>query len=88
MAIPYGVLRGRVDRFRSEDDTSTPHLQVRVLDETGQPWRIAVNVICETAMTPVSPSDRARARLIAGWRNRAVTCGRWHATRYTNASAA
>ena len=32
-----------------------------------------MNVICETAMTPVSPYDRARARLIAGWRNRAVT---------------
>ena len=35
-------------------------------------WRIAVNVICETAMTHVSLYDRARARLIAGWRNRAV----------------
>src|SRR5207248_2649456 len=36
-------------------------------------WRIALNVICETAMTHVSPYGRARARLIAGWRNRAVT---------------
>ena len=35
-------------------------------------WRIAVNVICETAMTHVSLYDRARARLTAGWRNRAV----------------
>jgi putative flippase GtrA len=34
---------------------------------------LAVNVICETAMTHVSPYDRARTRLIAGWRNRAVT---------------
>ena len=34
---------------------------------------LAVNVICETAMTQVSPYDRARTRLIAGWRNRAVT---------------
>jgi putative flippase GtrA len=32
-----------------------------------------LNVICETAMTHVSPYGRARARLIAGWRNRAVT---------------
>ena len=32
-----------------------------------------MNVICETVMTHVSPYDRARARLIAGWRNRAVT---------------
>jgi uncharacterized protein YukJ len=44
MAIFYGVLRGRVDRYKREDDEPTPHLQVRVLDETGQPWRIAVNV--------------------------------------------
>ena len=32
-----------------------------------------MNVICETAMTHVSLYDRTRARLIAGWRNRAVT---------------
>lgn len=32
-----------------------------------------MNVICETAMTHVSPYGRARARLVAGWRNRAVT---------------
>ena len=44
MAILYGVLRGRPDRFKREDDASTPHLQVRVLDASGQPWRIAVNV--------------------------------------------
>jgi uncharacterized protein YukJ len=44
MAIFYGVLRGRVDRHKREDGASTPHLQVRVLDETGQPWRIAINV--------------------------------------------
>lgn len=45
MAITtYGVLRGRPDRYKREDDASTPHLQIRVLDATGQPWRIAVNV--------------------------------------------
>ena len=30
MALHYGVLRGRVDIFKREDDLSTPHLQVRV----------------------------------------------------------
>jgi uncharacterized protein YukJ len=47
MAIRYGALRGRVDRFKREDGGRTPHLNVRVLDETGQPWRIAVNVQSE-----------------------------------------
>lgn len=32
-----------------------------------------MNVICETAMTHVSLYDRARARLVGGWSNRAVT---------------
>src|SRR5215471_10655214 len=44
MAIHYGVLRGRPDRFKREDGASTPHLQIRVLESGGQPWRIAVNV--------------------------------------------
>ena len=44
MAIFYGALRGRPDRFKREDGAPTPHLQIRVLDATGQPWRIAVNV--------------------------------------------
>ena len=44
MAIHYGVLRGRPDRFKREDGASTPHLQIRVVDGSGQPWRIAVNV--------------------------------------------
>src|SRR5262244_1374516 len=44
MAIFYGALRGRPDRYKREDNQSSPHLQVRVLDATGQPWRIAVNV--------------------------------------------
>jgi uncharacterized protein YukJ len=47
MAIRYGILRGSVDLFKREDGASTPHLNVRVLDETGQPWRIAVNVQSE-----------------------------------------
>jgi uncharacterized protein YukJ len=44
MTIPYGVLRGHPDRYKREDEAATPHLQIRVLDDTGQPWRIAVNV--------------------------------------------
>jgi uncharacterized protein YukJ len=48
MAIMYGVLRGRPDRYKREDNASTPHLQVRVLDDSGQPWRIAVNVESDT----------------------------------------
>src|SRR5262245_6195757 len=44
MAILYGVLRGRPDRYKREDNASTPHLQIRVLEDGGQPWRIAVNV--------------------------------------------
>lgn len=48
MAIMYGVLRGHPDRYKREDNTSTPHLQIRVLDDTGQPWRIAVNVQSNT----------------------------------------
>jgi len=44
----YGVLRGRVDRWVREDGETTPHLQIRVLDGAGQPWRIAVNVQSDT----------------------------------------
>ncbi len=44
MAISYGVLRARPDRFVREDGQSSPHLQIRALDDSGQPWRIAVNV--------------------------------------------
>ena len=46
----YGVLRGSVDRWVREDGESTPHLQIRVLDEAGQPWRIAVNVQSDTGV--------------------------------------
>jgi len=48
MAIMYGALRGRPDRYKREDGASTPHLQIRVVDNTGQPWRIAVNVQSDT----------------------------------------
>jgi uncharacterized protein YukJ len=48
MAMLYGVLRGRPDRFKREDNTATPHLQIRVLEDGGQPWRIAVNVQSDT----------------------------------------
>ena len=48
MAILYGVLRGRPDRFKREDNGSSPHLQIRVLEDSGQPWRIAVNVQSDT----------------------------------------
>ena len=44
MALEYGVLRARFDRAKREDDGATPHLQIRALDATGQPWRVAVNV--------------------------------------------
>ncbi len=45
MALHYGVLRGRVDVFKREDDLSTPHLQIRVVDGHQQPWRVATNVL-------------------------------------------
>jgi uncharacterized protein YukJ len=44
----YGVLRGGLDRWVREDGDASPHLQIRVLDGTGQPWRVAVNVQSDT----------------------------------------
>lgn len=44
MAVTYGVVRAKPDRYVREDGQSTPHLQIRVVDDTGQPWRVAVNV--------------------------------------------
>jgi uncharacterized protein YukJ len=44
MAILYGVPRGRPDRYQREHGAKTPHLQIRILEATRQPWRIAVNV--------------------------------------------
>jgi uncharacterized protein YukJ len=48
MAMLYGVLRGHPDRYKREDNASTPHLQIRILENGGQPWRIAVNVKSDT----------------------------------------
>lgn len=45
MALHYGVLRGKVDRFQREDDNDTPHLQIRVVDGNDQAWRVPVNVL-------------------------------------------
>ena len=44
MGLEYGVLRARPDRAKREGNGSTPHLQIRAVDATGQPWRVAVNV--------------------------------------------
>ena len=44
MGLEYGVLRARPDRAKREDGGTTPHLQIRAVDATGQPWRVAVNV--------------------------------------------
>jgi hypothetical protein len=35
MAILYGILRGHPDRYEREDNASTPHLQIRVLEDGG-----------------------------------------------------
>ena len=45
MALQYGILRGQVDIFKREDDSDSPHLQIKVLDGNGQAWRAAVNVL-------------------------------------------
>lgn len=51
MAVIYGVLRGNLDRWKREDpppgSKKSPHLQIRVLDGHGKPWRIPVNVRSE-----------------------------------------
>jgi uncharacterized protein YukJ len=48
MAVIYGVLRATVDRFKRENvapgSSRSPHLQIRVIDGHGHPWRIPVNV--------------------------------------------
>jgi len=44
MAVIYGVLRGKLDRWKREDLAASPHLQIRVLDGQGKPWRVPVNV--------------------------------------------
>jgi len=45
MALQYGIVRGRVDVFKREDDLSTPHLQIRLVDGHNQAWRVPVNVL-------------------------------------------
>jgi uncharacterized protein YukJ len=48
VAVIYGLLRGKLDRWKREDpapgSSKSPHLQVRLLDAQGKPWRIPVNV--------------------------------------------
>jgi uncharacterized protein YukJ len=42
--VKYGLLRGTVTHFGTEDGTKTPHFQIIVEDGTEQIWRVAVNV--------------------------------------------
>ncbi len=48
MGVEYGVLRGKVDRWKREDppanSNKSPHLQIRIMDGTGRAWRSPVNV--------------------------------------------
>lgn len=48
MSVIYGVLHGQLDRWKREDpppgSNKSPHLQIRVIDAQGKPWRIPVNV--------------------------------------------
>jgi uncharacterized protein YukJ len=48
VAVIYGVLRGKLDRWKREDpapgSSKSPHLQVRLLDGQGKAWRVPVNV--------------------------------------------
>jgi uncharacterized protein YukJ len=48
VAVIYGVLRGKLDRWKREDPppgaSKSPHLQIRLVDAAGKPWRIPVNV--------------------------------------------
>src|SRR6476469_2897379 len=44
MALVYGVVRARPDLAKREDGAATPQLELRAVDASGQPWRVAVNV--------------------------------------------
>lgn len=48
MSVIYGVLRGKLDRWKREDpppgSPKSPHLQIRLIDGQGKPWRVPVNV--------------------------------------------
>jgi uncharacterized protein YukJ len=45
MLSDYGVLAGKVDIFKREDDSDSPHLQIRVIDRNNEKWRVPVNVL-------------------------------------------
>jgi uncharacterized protein YukJ len=45
MLSDYGVLGGKVDIFKREDDSDSPHLQIRVIDRNNEKWRVPVNVL-------------------------------------------
>lgn len=45
MSIFYGVLQGKADIFKREDNDATPHVQIRVIDSNNQAWRVPVNVL-------------------------------------------
>jgi uncharacterized protein YukJ len=42
--VHYGLLRGRVVKYGTEDGTPTPHFQIIVQDNDAPIWRVAVNV--------------------------------------------
>jgi uncharacterized protein YukJ len=48
MLSDYGVLAGKVDIFKREDDRDSPHLQIRVIDRNNEKWRVPVNVLSST----------------------------------------
>ena len=43
MGLHCGALR-RPDRAKREDGVRSPRLQIRTVDASGQPWRVAVNM--------------------------------------------
>jgi uncharacterized protein YukJ len=45
----YGVLSGRVVETRREGATDTPHYQIKVVDDAGTAYRVAVNVLSQQA---------------------------------------
>lgn len=44
MALQYGVLRGKVQTFKREDDNDSPHFQIKIVDGHGAAWRVPFNV--------------------------------------------
>ena len=45
MSIFYGVLQGKVDIFKREDNDDTPHLHISIIDSNNQAWQVPVNVL-------------------------------------------